>query len=161
MAKEDFKFVWGEDNYLGLLSPDDVHLFYYDIGIDSEMGQSFVYSWDNDVEAFKMNNNLVIDSCDASLIPSTITENEMFFTIGNEDEGNKAVAFFRHLRNAFTHYHIGISGAFYCMKDFRKDGTVTMIGKINRLLFKEFISVFFMQKAKVEEEINKHYYPDI
>ncbi len=151
-----------EESHVGLLSPDDVYLFYYDIGFDSEMGNTFVYDWNNDVEAFNKDHNLIIDNCDAASIPLTFNENNMFFTIGDEDEKNKAVAFFRHLRNAFTHYNIGTSGEFYCMKDFRKDGkTVTMIGKIHKKLFKELIDVFFMQKAKVEEDINKYYNPDI
>lgn len=51
------------------------------------------------------------------------------------------------------HYNIGLSGEFYYMKDFRSDGkTVTIIGKIHRRLFKELIDIFFMQKAKAEQE---------
>ena len=162
MAQGELNYVCLEDNHLGLLSPEDVYLFYYDIGVDSEMGHSFIYSWNNDVEAFIKGEKLVIDSCDATIIPSSFNENEIFFTIGDEDEGNKAVAFFRHLRNAFSHYHIGLSGEYFCMKDFRKDGvTVTMIGKIHRMLFKELIYVFLMQKAKTEEEMNNNYYPNI
>lgn len=162
MAQGELNFVSLEDNHLGILSPDDVHLFYYDVGIDSEMGHSFIYNWSNDVEIFNKKHNLVIDNCDSASIPLTFEINKMFFTIGDEDENNKAVAMFRHLRNSFAHYHIGVSGEYYCIKDFRKDGkTVTMIGKIHKQLFKELLNVFYMQKAKVEEGIDKCYVQNI
>ena len=162
MAQGELTFVSLEDNHLGVLSPNDVHLFYYDVGIDSEMSNSFIYNWSNDVEAFKKKHNLVIDNCGSSSIPLEFEDNKVFFTVGDEDENNKAVALFRHLRNSFAHYNIGVSGEYYCIKDFRKDGkTVTMIGKIHKQLFKELLNVFFMQRAKAEENIDKYYCPDI
>lgn len=42
MAHGDLTFECLEDNHVGMLAPEDVHLFYYDIGVDSEMGNSFI-----------------------------------------------------------------------------------------------------------------------
>lgn len=162
MAERDLIFDCLDDNYGGLLTPEDVHLFYYDIGLDSELKDSFIYDWNDEVEHFLKDNNLVIEDSVAESVPLTVSENQMFFTIGDKDGKNKAVAFFRHLRNAFSHYHIGTSGDYYCMKDYRGDGkTVTMIGKIHRNSFKGLIDIFFKQKAKAEEDMNKHYCSDI
>lgn len=162
MAERVLKFDCLEDNYGGLLSPEDVHLFYYDIGIDSEMGNSFIYEWDDQIQKFVQDNNLVINVCDAASIPTTFSENKMFFTIGDNDKGNKAVAFFRHLRDAFAHYHIGTSGEYYCMKDFRgPEKTVTMNGKIHQLLLKGLLDVFFTQKSKEEDRVYRLSHPEI
>lgn len=161
MVQKDLVFSCLEDSYGGQLTPEDVHLFYYDIGFDSEMGHSIMYSWDNEIELFKAENNLIIDDCDITSMPTTIKKNEMFFIIEKCDNNNKAIAFFRHLRNAFTHYHIGLSGEYYYMKDFYSDNkTVTMIGKVHTQTFRELINVFFKQKSKAEEESNKYYYPE-
>ncbi len=162
MAEKVLNFDCLEDNYEGLLSPDDVYLFYYDIGIDSETGNSFIYVWDDKIEQFAKDNNLVIIDCDAASIPTTFSENKIYFTVGDKDNGNKAVAFFRHLRDAFAHYHIGTSGDYYCMKDFRRpEKTVTMIGKIHHSLLKGLLEVFFEQKAKEEDRMYKLSHPDI
>ena len=162
MAQKELKFACWEDSSVGLLTPEDVHLFYYDICSDNEMGQSFIYSWDKNVEEFIATNNLVINDCVAASIPSTFSENVIYFTIGDIFNGNKAAALFHHLRDAFAHYHIGLSGEYYCMKDYdEKNKRTTMIGKIHHQLFKELMNVFFRQKAEADEKMNKHYYPDI
>jgi hypothetical protein len=151
MEPKKLRFACFEDTSIGLLIPKDVHLFYYDICADIEMGQPFIYSWDKDVEEFIAANNLIIDDCVAGSIPSEFTENVIFFTIGDEYKGNKAAALFHHLRDAFAHYRIGVSGEYLCMKDYDdKKKRTTMIGKIHRQLFKELMDIFFEQKAKIE-----------
>lgn len=162
MSQTDLDFSCLKDNYGGLLTPEDVHLFYYDIGIDAETGHSFIYSWDNDVESFISKQNLNISECTQNQIPLSVSANQIFFSLCDKDEGNKAVAFFRHLRNAFSHYHIGLSGDFYNIKDTLSDGkTVTMLGKIQRDAFKGLIDVFLKQKAETENEYFHFNTPDI
>ena len=81
----------------------------------------------------------------------------------SSDKDNKAVAFFRHLRNSFSHYSIGYDGNSFCMKDFQdKNKTIqTMIGKIDRRYFYGLINIFFKQKEKAENEYSKYLTPDI
>lgn len=167
MTKKKMNFSCLNNNPDGKLSPDDVHLFYYDIGIDSETVNVFVYNWNNDVESFIAANSLNINSCEANLMPSAYSNNEILFTIGNDDKNNKAIALFRHLRNAFAHYHINLSGEYYCMKDSYYVGQkgskvekVTMMGKIHRQFFIELMEIFFKQKSDAENEAQKYYYPE-
>ena len=153
MAQINFDFSCLKDHYSGLLSPEDVFLFYYDIGIDVETGNSVIYNWDHDVEKYLADNKIVIDDCNMDEIPCQVSENQIFFSLCKEDESNKAISFFRHLRNAFSHYHIGLSGDFYNIKDTLSDGkTVTMIGKIHRDAFKCLLEVFYKQKSKAEDD---------
>jgi hypothetical protein len=161
MAQIKFNFDCFGDSSVGVLTPEDVKFFYYDICFDSEMGKSDLYNWNKDIEDFIAKNNMVIDDCVAASIPSTFSENKIYFTMGDEYKGNKAAAFLHHLRDAFAHYRIGMSGEYYCMKDLRKDKTITMIGKIHRRLLKELMELFFNQKANIEKEMDQYYYQEI
>ena len=161
MKHENLKFSCLEDSALGLLSPQDVHLFYYDIGFDSQIGQSVVYCWDNNVDQFVRSHNLVIEDCGIAQLPSSFEENKIFFTYCVRDKDDKAVAFFRHLRNSFAHYRIARNGQYLCMKDYDKENRLTMIGKIDVDLFFELIHLFFEQKQQLENETQSYYYPEV
>ena len=162
MSHSNLDFSCLKDQYGGLLTPDDLHLFYYDIGFDKEIGDSFIYSWDHEIEKYCDENGLNIDFCELDAIPSSVPENTILFDGIENDQGNKAVALFRHLRNAFAHYYIGSSGDFYCMKDYwNNEDTITMIGKIRQHLFKGLIEEFFKQKEKNEKEKEKYYHPEV
>ena len=161
MEERHSKFACLEDSSEGLLDSEDVRLFYYGVGVDSELEQ-FVYCWDENVETYVKENKIVIDDCVAASIPSTFSENVILFTMGDKFHGNKAAALFHHLRDAFAHYHIRLSGEYYCMKDLRDEGkTITMIGKIHRKKFEGLLEEFFKQKAKAYEGTDKYYYPEI
>ena len=166
MLMDKFLLSCLEENYGGPLPPKYTYLFYYDIGFDSEVGYSFNYQWNERVENFLLDNNIVIDHVENSDIPQTFEMNKIFFCFASKDNENKAVSFFRHLRNAFSHYNIGYHAEYFCMKDFNYDKNgkrkgVTMIGKIDCHLFEEIIKLFWEQKAEVEEKINKTYNPII
>ena len=153
MDNNMFDFSSLADIYDTLLNQDDLRLFYYDISRDCYTGFSALYSWNKDIEDYLDSHGVVIDGDDGREIPTSFAENEIYFSMKECDKGNKAAAFYRHLRNSFAHYRIGRSGDYFCMKDFLQDGqTLTMIGKINVNLFKGLISIFFSQKAKIEEE---------
>ena len=163
MEQTDLSFMCLKENYGGLLSPDDVRLFYYDICFENETENSFIYDWNKEIEAYLSVNNITIDAVLINEIPQSFENNKVFFTMVSSDKDNKAVAFFRHLRNSFSHYSIGYDGNSFCMKDFQdKNKTIqTMIGKIDRQYFYGLIDIFFKQKAKAEEEYSKYYTPDI
>lgn len=153
----------GLSNYYGgPLGPEDLQLFYYDIGLDNESNLKNGYQWNGDVENYLKNNNTVIDTASREEIPSDFVDNQILFTMCDKDEDNKVVALFRHLRNAFSHYRIGYSCDCFCMEDYKdnKKSHLTMRGKIDRKIFKGLMELFFEQKKKIEDEIYKYTNPE-
>ena len=110
-------------------------------------------------------NNTLIEVKDEKDIPTSVNENEVFFSFTKEDSQNKAVAFFRHLRNAFSHFSIGYNDRYLCLKDHyfsdNKPKEMTMIGKIDKDIFKGLMEIFFKQKSEIEEKQNKYLHPEI
>ena len=163
MSEIGLKFSCLEDSYSGELDPNDVILFYYDIGVDCEM-KTYPYIWDDEMEEFIQKNKLVIEVCQNGLLPQSVSVNEIYFTECFDKENNikedKAMAFLRHLRNAFAHYRIGASGNYYCLKD-EYNKRITMIGKIDKRLFQGLIEIYFKQKAKAEEKYRDYLYPNL
>ena len=158
MAQENLQFNCLEDSFVGILLPEEVRLFYYDIGFDSEVNHSVSYCWDYDMDAFCLRNNLLIDECKKGFLPQTVSENKVFLSLCEKED--KAMAFLRHLRNAFAHYRICSTGNYYCMKDVDK-GKTTMIGKIDKNLFHELIGFYFKQKALAEEQCIENIFPKL
>lgn len=137
----------------GLLSPDDLHLFYYDIAIDSLTGSSIMYEWNEDIDSFIEQRHLTIEECKEKF-PTEFESDKMYFSIDetNLDE-SKAMAFFRHLRNAFAHYHINRYGDYFYMKDIHKTTKkqkLSMIGKIKSEDLKDLCFLFIKQGEKYE-----------
>jgi hypothetical protein len=163
MEQTNFSLIYIKENFGGFLSPDDVRLFYYDICFEKEVGNTFIYEWSEEIQSYLSSKNIIIDAIDNNVMPQSFEKNKIYFTMRLSDEGNKAVAFFRHLRNSFSHYLIGYDGNSFCMKDFVDENMTnqTMIGKIDRQYFYGLIDIFFKQKAKAEEEYSKYYTPDI
>ena len=163
--ERQLKFSVLEDNYGGLLSLEDVHFFYYDVCFDHEMGYSLSYKWDKDIESFLKDNGILIEVVPVEQIPSSFEKNKMYLTMSEIDRENKAAAFYRHLRNSFSHYEIGRSDDFFNMKDLifdtkGKTTKTTMIGKIEIRLFKELFTYFFNQKVVMEDNYNRYLYPE-
>ncbi len=157
MAEEKLQFACLEDSHVGILSPEEVLLFYYDIGFDSEMKNS-IYCWDNEMDSFCSINNLSIDECQKGLLPQVVSENKIILSLyENED---KAMALLRHLRNAFAHYRISSSSNYYCLKDVDK-GNTTMIGKIDKRIFHHLIELYYKQKAQADEQYNDYIFPKL
>lgn len=157
-----------EDSYGGQLPPDYVKLFYYDICFDKETDYHHFYTWNAEIEDYLKRNNAVIEEKDENDLLLSVKENEVYFSYAKEDNNNKAAAFFRHLRNAFSHFLIGYDGRFLCIKDYYipdknkpKKTAITMIGKIDKDIFKGLINLFFKQKSEVEKKMNDYLNPDL
>lgn len=106
---------WGN----GILTPDDLRFFYYDIATDNITGLSKIYEWDDSVISFLETNKLTIEDCDN--INDSVDKNTILFTINKDKKDNdketKPQAFFRHLRNAFAHYNIKRDKELFYIRD--------------------------------------------
>lgn len=144
----DFKFP---DHYeLGVLNGDDLIFFYYDIGLDNLQGWPAAYDWDKVLEEFK--DRVDIAACAKSDIPAQIEDNKIRFTVSSQDSGSEASAFFRHLRNAFSHYRITRQGDWFFITDYNEKSKPmykSMYGKISSSLLKAFCSRFFDAREKI------------
>ena len=152
-----------EDSYGGQLPPDYVKLFYYDICFDKETDYHHFYVWNQEVKDYLKNHNAIIEPKNEKDMPTSVNENEIFITFAKKDNKNEAVALFRHLRNAFSHFSIGYDGRFICLKDHYipnknkpKEIVITMIGKIDWVIFKGLMDIFFRQKNLIEDKMNEH-----
>lgn len=152
-----------EDSFGGYLQPEDIRMFYYDICFDKETEYSKIYTWGQEVEEYRKNNHVKIEGVDdLKKLPATVKDNEVYFGMIEEDEQNMAAAYFRHLRNSFSHFSIGYNGNYLCMKDYLSDGkTLSMIGKIDRDIFLGLMQIFFEQKRAVEEHYYHHLNPEV
>lgn len=148
----EFKFCYG-DSYAGQLSPELVHLFYYDICFDHEEVYSKLYEWSEEVETYLKDNKVEIETKESDEMPQTVECNQIFYVGKASNKGNKAADLFFRLRNSFVHYNIGINGRHLCLKDKDSKG-ITMIGKIDIDLLKGLIAIFLKQKNEIEEKFN-------
>ncbi len=148
---------------VGLLSNKDLHFFYYDIASDELTGASVVYDWSEEVQSFIEKKGLIIEVKDGTL-PPEFEEGTIFYKLKSPDE-SKAMAFFRHLRNAFAHYQVNRYNNDYYMKDVNthlQRPVNTMIGRINCDDLQELCHLFLKQgelfehtPSYAEESINE------
>lgn len=123
----------------GVLSGEDLQFFYYDICLDNFQDWPLIYDWDSVVAEF--DSILDIDACTTAKIPQDFIPNQIRFTLSNKDKNSKSAAFFRHLRNAFAHYHVTREGDNFVLTDNAKN--ITMRGLVNAELLKTFCFRFF------------------
>ena len=145
-----------EDSSGRVLGNDDLRFFYYDIGLDNNSGTPVIYEDNEEVESFKLSRKLTIESVERDNLPSNFQEGKIHFVKYNDETDIEA--FFRHMRNAFAHYHIKHCGDFFFMNDYRdeKCTQMSMIGKIKcddlfnycNLLFKQRESFINNNKTK-------------
>lgn len=141
------KFDFSKHFTNGILNPDDLKFFYYDIGKENIGDTPFLYEWDAVVNEFS--DVLDIDSCSKKQIDKEFVQNKIRFTISAKEKKSKAAAFFRHLRNAFAHYHIERDGENYRLIDKDpKDAKITMRGLVKAELLKKVCFSFFDQREK-------------
>ena len=122
----------------GVLNGDDLIFFYYDICLNNLQDLPEEYDWDSMVEEFK--GLLDNDTCNPGQVDENFVLNRIRFTVSNQknsDNGSKPAAFFRHLRNAFAHYHVVREGENYVIVD-KTEKHITMQGLINAELLKAF-----------------------
>lgn len=144
-----------------ILPVEKVHFFYYDVMRNLEDNLIFLYDWNQDIQAYLDNKNIVIEPKEIDALPTTTEKDKLYFTIRKEDKKNKAVAFFNHLRNAFAHLRIVPEDEYLNMTDGSWKGSPqnryfkrTMIGQIKYEDLKELCFLFFKQRDKFMEETN-------
>lgn len=145
-------FTFKEYYETGVLNGDDLIFFYHDVGLDNLQGWPEVYDWDAIVKEF--DGILDIGTCSSAQITSEAVQNKIRFTVSenkDSDNGSKSAAFFRHLRNAFSHYRISHVGENYLLTDYG-DKNMTMRGLVNAELLKKFCFRFFEMR---EQNINE------
>ena len=138
-----FDFTIPEHYERGILSGDDLVFFYYDIGIDHLSGWPSVYEWSSVVNKYR--NDLDVEACDSNLIPEKFEDNKIRFNVSDStdsDNNSEAAAFFRHLRNAFSHYRISRDKEWFDILD-KSKGKITMRGRVKADLLKSFCFEFF------------------
>ena len=141
------KFDFSKHFTNGILNPDDLKFFYYDIGKENIEGTPFLYDWDAVVNEFS--DVLDIDSCSKEQIDKEFVQNKIRFTISAKEKKSKTAAFFRHLRNAFAHYRIERDGENYRLIDKDpQDAQITMRGLVKAELLKKVCFSFFDQREK-------------
>ena len=153
-------FTIPEHYKTGVLNGDDLIFFYYDIGLDNLQGLPASYDWDEVIAEF--DGLIDIDACKTSEIPKDYIQNNIRFTVSKSkkyDNGSKSAAFFRHLRNAFAHYHIVREEDNYVLTDER--AKVTMRGLINVELLKKFCFRFFDIREKIIADYENSINPTI
>ncbi len=144
-----------------ILSAEEVHFFYYDIMRNQENSIQCVYDWNNDIQNYLDSKGIVVEVRDINVFPEFIEKNRIYFAVDKNDKNNKAVAFFRHLRNAFAHFRIVREGEYLYITDGSWKGKEkdkylekTMIGLIKYEDLKELCFLFFKQGDKFIEENN-------
>ena len=137
-----FKFEVITPSGNGILSPEDLKLFYYEVGLSSQMGQTDIYEWNKEIDEFLKKVGVVVNVCPDGTITNQYVDNTISMT---ESTGEtKGVAFFRHLRNAFAHFHIQRYGDCFYLKDIIGN-KITMIGCVKIVDLKKLILLFSKQ----------------
>ena len=158
MSILNYSFQWYSPLGSGILSPSDLRFFYYDIAVDNLSGMSKIYEWNDTIKSFLANNQLKIEDCE-DFDNIEVDNGTILFEIvkdkkTGEAKETKAMAFFRHLRNAFAHYNIKCENDIFYIRDFDKNKQITMVGAINRDLLKGFCTLFLDQGAEIMQSLD-------
>lgn len=146
----NFNFTM-ETPKIGILSPDMLKFFYYDICRDSMDCLRGIYREDEKVKQFKKERGLVIESRSNGDIPEEIPVGHCYFTTSKGS--TPEMDFFRHLRNAFAHFRIVNEGEEYVRMQDMKINQLTMNGFLKFQDLKEYCFLFFDQKTQFLERI--------
>lgn len=131
-----------------VLLPNEERFFYYDVMRDAENNAQSSYKWSEDIKEFLNEKGIQMEDMENGTLPQNVEKNVMFFSIALGER--KPEAFFRHLRNAFTHHRITHSGEYLHFED--TNGTdLTMIGLIKFQDLKELCFLFFNQRSELEK----------
>jgi hypothetical protein len=85
--------------------------------MDTLNGIPCLYVDNNEVVSLKNNRQLVIKALEQSLLPKTFQDGHIYFVQEKSDK-TEIDSLFRHLRNAFSHYHIHRHGEYFYMNDY-------------------------------------------
>ena len=140
-----------EDHSDGVLNLNDLRFFYYDIGMDTLTGIPCLYVDNNEVISLKRNRKLVLKALEQSQLPETFQDNHIYFVQESSDK-TEIDSFFRHLRNAFSHYHIHRYGEYFYMNDYYDNKDITMVGKIKCNDLVDLCNLYFKQREELLNE---------
>lgn len=135
----------------GILSPNEVHFFYYDVMRDMGDNTQAIYEWNDEIEKFLNGKGIKVEVMEKGTIPQTVEKDVMFFSTAQDE--SKPKAFFRHLRNAFAHHQIVHCGEDIQCEDIQGN-VFTMKGLVKFQDLKELCFLFFDQRTKFEENSN-------
>lgn len=153
----EFKFDKAPFYIHGCLTGEDLSFFYNCIGWETLQRWPLIYDWEAIEEEFKGKINFEPQKGNPN-IKDVFIENNIRFHINNNpnsDNGLSAVAFFRHLRNAFAHYRIVHEDDWYYITDKNTKGTITMKGKVNTQLLFDFCYKLYALKEEMIEKQNE------
>lgn len=131
-----------------ILSPEEVHFFYYDVMRDTEKNIQAIYEWNNEIENFLKEKGIRANGMVKDALPQNVEKNEIYFSLSENE--TLPLALFRHLRNAFVHHRIVYSGDYLSIEDTNgKD--LKMKGLVKYKDLKELCFLFFKQKDEFEK----------
>lgn len=131
-----------------ILSPEEVHFFYYDVMRDTEKNIQAIYEWNNEIENFLKEKGIRANGMVKDALPQKVEKNEIYFSLSENE--TLPLALFRHLRNAFVHHRIVYSGDYLSIEDTNgKD--LKMKGLVKYKDLKELCFLFFKQKDEFEK----------
>lgn len=131
-----------------ILSPEEVHFFYYDVMRDTEKNIQAIYEWNNEIENFLKEKGIRANGMVKDALPQNLKKNEIYFSLSENE--TLPLALFRHLRNAFVHHRIVYSGDYLSIEDTNgKD--LNMKGLVKYKDLKELCFLFFKQKDEFEK----------
>lgn len=134
-----------------VLSPDEVHFFYYDVMRDTENNCQTIYDWSNEIEKFLDEKGIIMEIKEKATLPQNVEKNELFFSTYQDE--SKPVAFFRHLRNAFAHHRITHRGEYIHIEDINGE-VLTMKGLVKYQDLQKICFLFFNQRSNFENMNN-------
>lgn len=139
-----------KDAEVGRLDPLDLKFFYYDIGLYNFEEMPLLNDWAKIHSSFQ-DKIKAIPLYSNEEIEKDFIDNQIKFRVAHDyDKGNEVIAFFRHLRNAFSHYSIVKVGEWLLITDKNSAGVLTMRGKIDIKLLKDFCFAFFDQTVNFQ-----------
>ena len=131
-----------------ILSPEEVHFFYYDVMRDTEKNIQAIYEWNNEIENFLKEKGIRANGMVKDALPQNVEKNEIYFSLSENE--TLPLALFRHLRNAFVHHRIVYSGDYLSIEDTNgKD--LKMKGLVKYIDLKELCFLFFKQKDEFDK----------
>lgn len=133
----------------GVLNPEDLRFFYYDVGLETLTNAPAIYCWDEKTQSYVDSMQITIEFVNGMIVGKF--EKDKMICLQHENE-TKEESFFRHLRNAFAHYNIRRDGDYLFCKDIDpKDNSTTMIGCIKGDFLKKLCFRFIDQRASIEQ----------
>lgn len=133
----------------GVLSPEDLKFFYYNVGLENNDSLMSVVNW-NDVEPFAKDKGIKVSELKCA--DDNVGNGEIKLTTLSTKTEDFSEALLRHLRNAFSHYRIVRNGDNYSIRDYNGK-KLSMIGNVNAEALKEVVFHIIETKENFKNKI--------